>query len=224
MANIPQRGQPAPIPSAASQSLSARRNFYAGPPAAPAPGGCKCNVPPAAPCCEACRYGAPCGTKLGEPWTPETPPTVPPLVPGHRALTAQRVAPRVPTPITAYPVAETMANLAALGAAPALAPLTAYPMPTWYPPGSIRLPTAWTPAQAAANRDIAAANPAGNPTVCWYQKIEHHGGQGAGEQGKFLLICESPTGAGVAATVTKKCFVSVSPDHPPIETTCFEDL
>jgi hypothetical protein len=122
----------------------------------------------------------------------------------------------------AYPVDETLANLAALGM---VSPVIAYPMPTWYPPGSVRLPTAWTPAQAAANQAIAAQPHAGNPTVCWYQKIESTGGgQGAGEQGKFLLICESPSGAGVAATVTKKCFVSVSPDHPPIETTCFEDL
>lgn len=94
MANIPQRGRPAPFVFPGSGPFMRRAAYYAGPPAAPAPGGCDCGVPPApAPrsCCQACAVGAPCGTKLGDPWTPEQPSPV--------------------GPITAYPVAETMRNL-----------------------------------------------------------------------------------------------------------------
>jgi hypothetical protein len=111
MANIPQRGQPAPIRDRASYSVLARRNYYAQPGNAPDFSDCGCNVPPAKPCCEACRYGQPCGTKLGDPWTPNGGPVVPPLTAGVRASARADLLARRVEPITAYPVSETLRNL-----------------------------------------------------------------------------------------------------------------
>ncbi len=162
-------------------------------------------------------------TMLGVPWTPAPGATAGPLPTSSYRPGPDPWAPR-PTAAQGTGYILDKVKIGNLTAHPAALPfIQAYPS-LWYPPGSHVLPTAYTAAQAQANKNIVSGlPPAGSLLVCWYQKLETTGGTGAGEQGKFLLICETPSGGAAAASIKKRCWQSV-PDHPPIEITCFEDL